>query len=77
MIALVGQLLSFLVSLKSAISNINAGTSLFVGSGGTLARGGPLFILLAYIILSVFVLFIVTAITEVDAYLPVSGGKHL
>jgi amino acid transporter len=33
-----------------------------------------LFILLAYMILSVLVLFIVTAITEVSAYLPVSGG---
>ncbi|KAF8867363.1 hypothetical protein BDZ45DRAFT_734626 [Acephala macrosclerotiorum] len=50
------------------------GTGLFVGSGGTLAKGGPLFILLAYIIMSVLVLFIVTAITEVAAYLPVSGG---
>jgi len=48
------------------------GTGLFVGSGGTLAKGGPLFILLAYMLLSVLVLFIVTAITEV-AYLPVSG----
>jgi amino acid transporter len=50
------------------------GTGLFVGSGGTLARGGPLFILLAYMILSVLVLFVVTAITEVATYLPVSGG---
>ncbi|KAF4636302.1 hypothetical protein G7Y89_g1771 [Cudoniella acicularis] len=50
------------------------GTGLFVGSGGTLARGGPLFILLAYILLSVLVLFVVTAITEVAAYLPISGG---
>ncbi|TVY78365.1 Proline-specific permease [Lachnellula suecica] len=50
------------------------GTGLFVGSGGTLAKGGPLFILMAYIILSVLVLFVVTAITEVAAYLPVSGG---
>lgn len=50
------------------------GTGLFVGSGGTLHRGGPLFILLAYIILSILVLFVVTAITEVAAYLPISGG---
>lgn len=50
------------------------GTGLFVGSGGTLAKGGPLFILLSYMLLSVLVLFVVTAITEVAAYLPVSGG---
>lgn len=47
---------------------------LFVSSGGTLAKGSPLFILLAYMLLSVLVLFVVTAITEVAAYLPVSGG---
>jgi amino acid permease len=70
----VGQLVSFHVSLKPAFSNVDPGTGLFVGSGGTLSRGGPLFILLGYIILSVLVLFIVTAITEVAAYLPVSGG---
>ncbi|KAE9391532.1 proline transporter [Gymnopus androsaceus JB14] len=50
------------------------GTGLFVGSGATLARGGPLFILLGYSILSILVFFVVTAITEVAAYLPVSGG---
>ncbi|PMD48210.1 putative proline-specific permease [Hyaloscypha variabilis F] len=43
-----------------------------IALGGTI--GGPLFILLAYMILSVLVLFVVTAITEVAAYLPVSGG---
>ena len=51
-----------------------AGTGLFVGSGGTLARGGPLFILMSYAFLSVLVFFIVAAITEVSAYLPLSGG---
>ena len=56
------------------MSNISIGTGLFVGSGGTLARGGPLFILMAYSLLSVLVYFVVTAITEVAAYLPVSGG---
>ena len=50
------------------------GTGLFVGSGATLARGGPAFILICYITLSILVFFIVTAITEVAAYLPVSGG---
>lgn len=50
------------------------GTGLFVGTGATLATGGPAFILLCYIILTILVLFIVTAITEVAAHLPVSGG---
>ncbi|KAH8815983.1 histidine permease [Xylogone sp. PMI_703] len=50
------------------------GTGLFVGSGATLAKGGPLFILLGYSILAALVYFVVTAITEVAAYLPVPGG---
>ncbi|KAJ5047578.1 uncharacterized protein L3040_003400 [Drepanopeziza brunnea f. sp. 'multigermtubi'] len=50
------------------------GTGLFVGSGSTLARGGPLFILITYSIVSAMVLFVVTAIVEISAYLPVSGG---
>jgi len=48
------------------------GTGLFVGSGGTLARGGPLFILIAYSTIAMLVLFVVTAIVEVAAYLPIS-----
>ncbi|KAF9073569.1 proline permease PrnB [Rhodocollybia butyracea] len=50
------------------------GTGLFLGSGATLARGGPLFILIGYSILSLLVLCVFTATTEVAAYLPVSGG---
>ena len=50
------------------------GTGLFVGSGATLARGGPAFILVGYVILTILVLFIVTAITEVAAHLPLAGG---
>ena len=50
------------------------GTGLFVGSGQTLARGGPAFILASYIIMTVLVYFIVTAITEVATYLPVHGS---
>lgn len=50
------------------------GTGLFVGSGQTLATGGPAFILVGYIIVSCLVYCIVTAITEVAAYLPVHGG---
>ncbi|KAL8792203.1 MAG: hypothetical protein Q9195_005225 [Heterodermia aff. obscurata] len=50
------------------------GTGLFVGSGATLARGGPAFILVCYIILTILILFIITAVTEVAAHLPVAGG---
>lgn len=50
------------------------GTGLFVGSGQTLARGGPAFILAGYIIMTLSVYCVVTAITEVATYLPVHGG---
>jgi len=51
------------------------GTGLFVGSGQTLARGGPAFILSAYVFLSFLVFCVVTAITEVGAYLPTPGSS--
>ncbi|KAL9607398.1 MAG: hypothetical protein Q9167_007688 [Letrouitia subvulpina] len=50
------------------------GTGLFVGSGATLARGGPAFILVCYMIMTALVYFVVTAITEVAAHLPMTGG---
>lgn len=50
------------------------GTGLFVGSGQTLARGGPAFILVCYIVMTLSVYCIVTAITEVASFLPVHGG---
>jgi amino acid transporter len=50
------------------------GTGLFVGSGQTLALGGPAFLLTGYVTLSLFIFCIVTAITEVATYLPLSGG---
>lgn len=49
------------------------GTGLFVGSGQTLARGGPAFILGCFCWMSFLVYCIVTAITEVAAYLPTAG----
>lgn len=51
------------------------GTGLFVGTGATLALGGPAFILIAFILMSVLVYMIVTAIVEITAYLPVSGAS--
>jgi len=49
------------------------GTGLFVGSGQTLARGGPAFLVGCFIFMSFLILCIVTAITEVAAYLPTPG----
>lgn len=51
------------------------GTGLFVGSGQTLARGGPAFILGSYIFMALLVWMIVTAITEIAAYLPTRGSS--
>ena len=50
------------------------GTGLFVGSGQVLATGGPAFILTTYILMTLLVFCVVTAITEVATYLPVHGG---
>lgn len=45
------------------------GTGLFVSSGATLAKGGPAFILLSYILMSGLVFLIVTSITQTASYL--------
>jgi amino acid transporter len=49
------------------------GTGLFVGSGQTLARGGPAFILGTYITIAFLVLCLVSGIGEVAAWLPTPG----
>ncbi|KAL3439746.1 amino acid permease/ SLC12A domain-containing protein [Aspergillus insuetus] len=51
------------------------GTGLFVGTGSSLALGGPAFLLAAFILMSVVVQFVVTAMVEVTAYLPVGGAS--
>jgi amino acid transporter len=51
------------------------GTGLFVGTGATLATGGPAFILAAFIMMSIMVYCIVTVIIEISAYLPISGAS--
>ncbi|EON64971.1 hypothetical protein W97_04206 [Coniosporium apollinis CBS 100218] len=51
------------------------GTGLFVGSGQTLARGGPAFILAAYCFIAFLVYCVVVAIIEVAAYLPTPGSS--
>ncbi|KAI4949966.1 hypothetical protein J4E86_007921 [Alternaria arbusti] len=51
------------------------GTGLFVGSGQTLARGGPAFILSTYIAMSFLIFCTVAGIIEVAAYLPTPGSS--
>jgi amino acid transporter len=51
------------------------GTGLFVGSGQTLARGGPAFILATYIAMSTLIFFTVAGMIEVAAYLPTPGAS--
>ncbi len=51
------------------------GTGLFVGSGQTLATGGPAFILGSYCFIAFLVYCVVTSITEVAAYLPTPGSS--
>lgn len=48
------------------------GTGLFVGTGQSLALGGPAFLLAGYAGMAMVVFFIMTAISEVATYLPVS-----
>ncbi|KAF2854488.1 histidine permease [Plenodomus tracheiphilus IPT5] len=51
------------------------GTGLFVGSGQTLARGGPAFILGAFIVMSFLIFCTVAGMIEVAAYLPTPGSS--
>ena len=51
------------------------GTGLFVGSGQTLSRGGPAFILGSYILMSFLIFCVVSGIVEVAAYLPTPGSS--
>ncbi|KAF2842993.1 histidine permease [Patellaria atrata CBS 101060] len=51
------------------------GTGLFVGTGLTLSRGGPAFILGSYIFISFLILCVVTSMVEVAAYLPTPGSS--
>ncbi|KAF7548861.1 hypothetical protein G7Z17_g6793 [Cylindrodendrum hubeiense] len=51
------------------------GTGLFVGSSQGLRIGGPVFLLAAYILITIMVFGIVTATTEMSSYLPVPGSS--
>lgn len=57
-----------LIALGGAI-----GTGLFVGSGAALAATGPGPLLLSYIILSIVVWFMMNMLSEMTAFLPVTG----
>lgn len=50
------------------------GTGLFVGSGAALATGGPIGILLAYLIIGSAVYAMMVALGEMTALFPVSGA---
>ena len=49
------------------------GTGLFVSTGATLALGGPAFILSSFILISVLMYFIVTALVEIATSIPING----
>jgi amino acid transporter len=51
------------------------GTGLFVGSGQTLSRGGPAFILGSYILMSAVIFAVVSCMVEVAAYCPTPGSS--
>ncbi|KAF2136916.1 uncharacterized protein K452DRAFT_329496 [Aplosporella prunicola CBS 121167] len=50
------------------------GTSLFVGTGLALSVGGLVFLFLAYIVITIPVYGILTATTEISAYMPLAGS---
>ncbi|KAJ3538399.1 hypothetical protein NM208_g5923 [Fusarium decemcellulare] len=51
------------------------GTGLFVGTGQALAIGGPLFLLLAYLLIAFLIFGISSATGEMSSYLPVPGSS--
>jgi amino acid transporter len=59
----------FMFSIACAI-----GTGLIIGSGGALAKGGPGSTLIAYILIGTAVLFVMTALGEMAAFLPMNKG---
>lgn len=51
------------------------GTGLFISTGATLALGGPAFILIGFLLISLLVYIVVTAMVEVATYLPVKSAS--
>lgn len=52
------------------------GAGLFVGSGSSLSAGGPLFLVLDFIIIGIMLLFTVNALGELCAMYPVAGSFY-
>lgn len=50
------------------------GTGLIIGSGTGLARGGPGFLLISYILIGITVFFVMTALGEMATFLPMKKG---
>ncbi|KAN0100780.1 amino acid-polyamine-Organocation superfamily protein [Tylopilus felleus] len=50
------------------------GTGLFVGTATSLANGGPVGLLLGYVIMGSIVLAVMVSLGEMVAYLPIAGG---
>jgi amino acid transporter len=50
------------------------GTGLFIGSGGSLAAGGPGFLMIDYILIGIMLLQVVMALGELGAIFPVAGS---
>ncbi|KAK7403504.1 hypothetical protein QQX98_010734 [Neonectria punicea] len=59
----------FMFSIACAI-----GTGLVIGSGTALSRGGPGSILIAYLMIGAAVFFVMTALGEMAAFLPMNKG---
>lgn len=66
-----GQRQLAFISIGAAI-----GTGIFLGSGSALQNGGPLGLLLGYIVMATVVISVLCCVGEMVAYLPLSGG-HL
>lgn len=58
-----------LIAISGAI-----GTGLFIGTGGALARAGPLSLLLGYTVYGILVLSSFNAMGEMVSYLPIDGS---
>ncbi|CAG8178768.1 unnamed protein product [Penicillium salamii] len=50
------------------------GTGLFLATGKSLARGGPLSMLIAYLLVGMLICFVVFSVAEMSALAPLSGG---
>ncbi|BFZ60248.1 hypothetical protein YB2330_001277 [Saitoella coloradoensis] len=60
---------SFVVLIGGTI-----GTGLFVGTGGALVKGGPLSLLLGYVVVGTMLLAVIQCLAEMATYLPIPGG---